>query len=68
MIGELTNETILSAYKSTSKFFSEPIKNPLGIEIVDKMKKNNLKYFEDFEKIEKNNKLSFSNIKHVLDS
>ena len=63
VIGELTNETILSAYKATSKFFLEPVKNPLGIEIINKMKKNNFKYLDDFSK---SSKISFNNVNNIL--
>ncbi len=42
--GQLTDEVIISAFKHASKFYSEPIDNPIGKEKVDKMKENGWKY------------------------
>lgn len=45
--GELTNEIILSSFKKTTSFFSSPIENPIGKELVEKMKSNGAKYLTD---------------------
>lgn len=41
---ELTDEIILSSYRKMSGFFSEPVKNPIGKEIIQKMKEGKWKY------------------------
>lgn len=41
---ELTDETILKTFKHASSFYMQPIQNPIGKEIKDKMIKNGWKY------------------------
>ena len=45
--GELTNEVILSAFRKTTNFFSAPIENPIGKELVENMRKKGAKYLTD---------------------
>jgi len=43
-VGELTNEVVLDAFKKVSYFYDSPIKNPIGKEYFDLMKRNGWKY------------------------
>ena len=45
--GELIDKVILQAYKKVSSFFNSPIKNPIGIKLINTMKKNGHKYLID---------------------
>ena len=59
--GELTDKTILSAYKKMDKFFNAPIENPIGQELKKDMLKKGQKYLLDTEDHDKsfiNNLLS----------
>ncbi len=45
--GELTNDTLLKAFRKTTGFFNAPIENPIGQNKVDDMKTNGYKYLID---------------------
>jgi len=47
---ELIDQTILSAYKKMRSFFNSPLKNPIGIKNVNKLKKSGGKYLIDLPK------------------
>jgi|WetSurMetagenome_2_1015567.scaffolds.fasta_scaffold32745_1 predicted kinase len=42
--GELTSETILRAYRRVSAFFSAPVSNPLGKNLIERMRNTKEKY------------------------
>ena len=42
--GELTEKTIIKAFKKMSSFYDEPVKNPVGIEQIKEMKEKGVKY------------------------
>jgi predicted kinase len=44
---ELTDDVILKAYKKTEAFFNSGVSNPLGRELIAKMKENKWKYLTD---------------------
>ncbi|MHA2019602.1 MAG: zeta toxin family protein [Promethearchaeota archaeon] len=45
--GELNDKMIQKAYKKTTKFFTSSLKNPIGEDIIEEMKKNKWKYLLD---------------------
>uniref|UniRef100_A0A6M3K116 Putative ATPase domain containing protein n=1 Tax=viral metagenome TaxID=1070528 RepID=A0A6M3K116_9ZZZZ len=55
--GQLTDKVILRSFKFMSSFYSSPVKNPIGTEIINKMKENGWKYLsphiKDIENIKK---------------
>lgn len=42
--GELTSDTILKAFRKVSGFFHEPVHNPLGEHLIERMKESKEKY------------------------
>jgi len=46
-IGELDNDTILNAYKSSYNFYSSDINNPIGVRHYEEMKQNRYRYLTD---------------------
>ncbi len=42
--GELDDKAIMSAYKKSKSFFSEPVKNPVGQNNIEKLKQSKQKY------------------------
>jgi len=57
--GELTDQVILDAFKKISHFYLDPVKNPVGIELIKDMKENGYKYLVD------NPKYSMSDINNA---
>lgn len=51
--GAFTDDLVLKAYKSMSTFFSSPIKNFIGIDLINDMKSNGYKYLIDTGKYSK---------------
>jgi len=47
--GELTDKIILKAFKKISKFYTQPVRNPIGIELIEKMRSEGHKYLIDTE-------------------
>lgn len=47
--GELTDKVVLNSFKKTTSFFSSPLKNPIGIKLIDDMKEMGHKYLTDTE-------------------
>lgn len=47
--GELTDSVILSAFRETSRFFNEPVKNPIGQSHIKELKEKGLKYLTDLD-------------------
>lgn len=47
--GELIDKVITDAYKKMNSFFNSSIKNPIGIHLIEEMKKNKNKYLIDTE-------------------
>ena len=45
--GELTNELLVDAFRKTTQFFASPVENPMGTELINKMKSGQLKYLTD---------------------
>jgi predicted ABC-type ATPase len=45
--GELNDNAVLKAHQAVNHFYTAPIDNPLGKMVIDKMKKNNWKYFNN---------------------
>lgn len=41
---ELSNETLLKAFRKVDDFFNSPIKNPIGVRRADEMREKNIKY------------------------
>ena len=58
---ELTNEVILSTFKKIQNFYLEPVINPIGIELIEKMKENKYKYLTEY-------KYSTEYLKKLVDS
>lgn len=46
-VGELTDKVILDGFKKMSSFYESPVRNPIGIELVDNMKNKGWKYLAD---------------------
>ena len=44
--GELTNKVINNVFKHSTKFYMEPVQNPIGREHIEEMKKNGWKYLD----------------------
>ena len=53
--GELTNDVINQAFKSTYSFYTEPIKNKDGIRLYNAMKEKNVKYLTELHESVSNN-------------
>lgn len=45
--GELTDATLLDAFKAVASFYESPLSNPVGTRLLKKMKKANAKYLSD---------------------
>ena len=45
--GELNNDAILKAFRKVNNFFNSPVENPIGKELIKKMRKNGHKYLID---------------------
>jgi len=50
--GELVDKVVLQAYKKMSSFFNSPLKNPIGVKTVKKMKENGHKYLVDTDDVD----------------
>jgi len=48
--GELTNKVILDSYKSMEKYFLSPVVNPIGVDLLNNMRKNDHKYLSDTDR------------------
>lgn len=48
-VGELTDEVILKAYKKMNSYFESDVLNPIGKNLIEKMKKSGHKYLIDLE-------------------
>ncbi len=44
--GQLTDEVIQNVFKHATKFYSEPVENPIGKEHIEEMKENGWKYLD----------------------
>lgn len=42
--GELTNEVIMRAFNKVTEFYSEPVENPVGVDLLERMKVQKEKY------------------------
>jgi len=51
--GAFTNELVLEAYRKMSSFFSSPVKNFIGIDLINDMKSNGYKYLFDTDRYDK---------------
>jgi len=65
--GELTNDVINQAFKSTYSFYTEPIKNKDGIRLYNAMKEKNVKYLTELHESVSNNLKKLVNTWYMLD-
>ena len=52
--GEFNDKAILNAFKSVLSFYTEPVQNPLGIDLINKMRENKAKYLLDLKTVDPN--------------
>jgi predicted ABC-type ATPase len=47
--GELIDKVVLQAYKKMRAFYNTPVRNPMGIKLIERMRENGHKYLTDGE-------------------